>query len=137
MLPRRYFNSLTLTRCEAGSRRETRAQVMPLRLPPYGCCGLSVLVVHFLPLQKSKKPKALTLGSKTHLLPVHTTMAQYQIYKKYMLISSFLQYLADNLLPFVVNVIAKHAVAPENRVPYTGGSSHRNVPRNSETSLFY
>ena len=46
MLPRRYLYSLTLTRCEAGSRRETRAQVMPLRLPPFGCCGLSALLVH-------------------------------------------------------------------------------------------
>lgn len=69
---------------------------------------------------QNKKPKALTSGLKTHLLPVHTTMAQYQIYTKYMLISSFLQYLADNLLPFVVNVIAKHDVMPENLVPYTG-----------------
>lgn len=46
MLPRRYLYSLTLTRCEAGSRRETRAQVMPLRLPPFGCCGLSALLAH-------------------------------------------------------------------------------------------
>lgn len=52
-------------------------------------------------------------------LPVHTTMAQYQIYTKYMLISSFLQYLADNLLPFVVNVIAKHDVATVSPAPYT------------------
>lgn len=67
-----------------------------------------------------KKPKALTSGLKTHVLPVHTTVAQYQVYTKYMLISSFLQYLADNLLSFVVNVTAKHAVAPGNRAPYTG-----------------
>lgn len=46
MLPRRYFYSLTLTRCEAGSRRETRALVMTPRLPPFGCCGLTVLLVH-------------------------------------------------------------------------------------------
>ncbi len=47
MLPRRYVYSLTLTRCEAGSRLETRAQVMILRLPPFGCCGLSALVLHW------------------------------------------------------------------------------------------
>lgn len=69
---------------------------------------------------ETQKPKALTSGSKMDLLPVHTTMAQYQIYTKYMPISSFLQYLADNLLPFVVNVIAKHNVATVSPAPYTG-----------------
>lgn len=69
---------------------------------------------------QNKKPKALTSGLKTHLLPVHTTMAQYQIHTKYMLFSSFLQYLADNLLPFVVNVIAKHDVVTVSPAPYTG-----------------
>lgn len=54
-----------------------------------------------------------------HLLPVHTTMAQYQIYTKYMLISSFLQYLAFNLSPFVVNVIEKHDEEPGNPALYT------------------
>lgn len=81
--------------------------------------GLRV-VLEILKSLSSKKPKALTSGLNTHLLPVHTTMAQYQIYTKYMLISSFLQYLADNLLSFVVNVIAKHEVALGNRAPYTG-----------------
>lgn len=55
---------------------------------------------------QNKKPKALTSGSKTHLLPVHTTMAQYQIYTKYIHFSSVLQDLHPNLSPFVVNVIA-------------------------------
>lgn len=59
-------------------------------------------------------------GLDNHLLPVHTTMEQYQIYTKYMLFSSFLQYLADNLLPFVVNVIAKHDVVTVSPAPYTG-----------------
>ena len=45
-------------------------------------------------------------GLDNHLLPVHTTMAQYQIYTKYSLFSSFLQYLVGNVSPFVVNVIA-------------------------------
>lgn len=49
MLPRRDFYSLTLTRCEAGSRREIRAQVITLRLPPFGCCGLTALVHHLAP----------------------------------------------------------------------------------------
>ncbi len=50
---------------------------------------------------------------------VYTNMAEYAINTKYMPISSFLQYLVDNLPPFVVNVIAKHDAAPVSPVPYT------------------
>lgn len=55
--------------------------------------------------QPIKKPKALTSGLKFNLLPVHTTLAQYQIYTKCSSFSSVLQYLDGNLSTFVVNVI--------------------------------
>lgn len=61
---------------------------------------------------------------------------QYQIYIKYMLISSFMQYIADNLLLFAVNVIVQRDVALGSLVSYTVWSLRRNAPRNFGTSLF-
>lgn len=84
---------------------------------------------------ETQKPKALTSG--LNLFGRRLKLwRRYQIYTKYMPISSFLQYLADNLLPFVVNVIAKHDVATGSLVSYTVWSLRRNAPRNFETSLF-
>lgn len=84
---------------------------------------------------ETEKPKALTSG--LNLFGRRLKLwRRYQIYTKYMPISSFLQYLADNLLPFVVNVIAKHDVATGSLVSYTVWSLRRNAPRNFETSLF-
>ncbi|HFG9867508.1 TPA: hypothetical protein ACGHFO_004499, partial [Salmonella enterica subsp. enterica serovar Onderstepoort] len=55
---------------------------------------------------------------------------RYQIYIKYMLISSFMQYIADNLLLFAVNVIVQRDVALGSLISYTVWSLPRNAPRN-------
>lgn len=82
-----------------------------------------------------QKPKALTSG--LNLFGRRLKLwRQYQIYIKYMLISSFMQYIADNLLLFAVNVIVQRDVALGSLVSYTVWSLRRNAPRNFGTSLF-
>ena len=59
---------------------------------------------------ETEKPKALNLGLEFGLLPVRTTLAEYQIYMKYMLFNPVLQYFAVKMSPFVLNVFSLQAI---------------------------
>ncbi|HFZ8079080.1 TPA: hypothetical protein ACIO9I_003670, partial [Salmonella enterica subsp. enterica serovar Potsdam] len=66
---------------------------------------------------QTEKPKALTSGLNLSGLRLKL-WRRYQIYIKYMLISSFMQYIADNLLLFAVNVIVQRDVALGSLISY-------------------